>query len=208
MVIPLYWKEIYNMKDAVDDHKILEQNFGLSKFDFDELLHKMKLGDKALFEKIFLYQFSNSHQYLKIKYNIDDALAYDCTMEALLKLRTKLLEGKVEYGNLRFLFSKMAGQFLSDLTRKKTSTYIPEEDHRLIPVEQENIILDRLEKCWKSLGDECKNLLQEFYYNRKMLKHLAEEMGRKETYIRKRKQRCLEKLRSLFQQQAGKIANA
>ncbi|WP_298420429.1 sigma-70 family RNA polymerase sigma factor [uncultured Kordia sp.] len=176
------------------------QNFGLKEEEFDEMLQAMQKGDEDLFEKIFLAQFEETIAYLMRRYNADNAMAYDATMDAMLKFRRRLLEGKITYYNMRFLFTQMAGQFLTDAFKKKNKLSEIQEDNRVEDEYEEidDVILDYLDIAWKGLGEKCSKLLENFYYKKITLKELAETLGKSDAALRKQKQRCLETLRSYF----------
>ena len=90
-----------------------EQNFGLTEKEFNDLLRELKNDNTLLLEKIFLIQFPETVDYLMHRYRADQLSAYDATMEALLKFWQRLSDGKIRYGNMRFLFIKIAVQFLT-----------------------------------------------------------------------------------------------
>jgi len=174
------------------------QNFGMSTTVFDEMVERLKSGDETLFEQIFLAHFEDSMRYLMNRYKVDHTQAYDASMDALLKFRQRLLLGKITYGNMRFLFTRMAGQFLSDANKKQSLSL---NEMIANKEEEEGIdeeILDHLDKAWNQLGEGCQKILDQFYYQKITLKILADQIGKSEAAIRKRKQRCLEKLRSYF----------
>lgn len=50
---------------------------------------------------------------------------------------------------------------------------------------------------FKNLGQPCKQLLSEFYFEKKSLKDIAAEFNIEETTARNKKYRCMEKLRAL-----------
>ncbi|MEM1319644.1 MAG: hypothetical protein AAGG75_05270 [Bacteroidota bacterium] len=174
------------------------QNFGLSLLEFEEMLEKLQAGDETLFKQVFLSQFEDSVQYLIRRYNIHRSLAYDVTMDALLKFRRRLLAGKIGYGNMRFLFTRMASQFLADSSKHQTFMLSEsEENQEQRPPENEET-LNALDWSWNQLGKECRALLENFYYHKIALKIMALRLEKSETAVRKQKQRCLEKLRHYF----------
>jgi len=174
------------------------QNFGLTEIKFTSMLQQMTSGDESLFEKVFLSQFDESKNYLMKRYGIDHSQAYDATMEALLKFRKRLLTGKIKYGNMRFLFTRMASQFLSESFNNKEILPGKIEIKEEPEPDFDNMTLDTLDKAWGQMGTECTSVLHQFYYKKIKLKTLALQLEKTETSIRKKKQRCLEKLRSLF----------
>lgn len=176
----------------------LNQNFGLTETEFKAMLQQMQNGEETLFKKVFLAQFENCIKNLMIRYKINRSQAYDATMDALLKFRRRLLTGKISYGNMRFLFNRMASQFLFDAGKHPTILLDESNDNEgdVDGVNEE--VLDALDKAWNQLGEECVNLLDGFYYKKIALKILSLRLGKSEAAIRKQKQRCLEKLRQLF----------
>ncbi|WP_298511659.1 hypothetical protein [uncultured Kordia sp.] len=192
-------------KNITDEKRTYaHQNFGLSEADFEEMLQKMKEGDDGLFEKIFLAQFEETISYLMYRYKVNQSSAYDATMEALLKFRKRLLEGKIAYFNMRFLFTQIAGQFLiASLKENNKSVEITVNDD-VGEEEEEKIddaILDYLDIAWKQLGEQCSKLLENYYYKKIALKEIAKKLGKSDVALRKQKQRCLEALRSFFLKQ-------
>ena len=167
-----------------------EQNFGLTEEEFTYLLQELKNGNERLFKKVILAQVEGSIQYLIHRYKVSRQWAYDATVEGLLNFRKQLLEGKIVYGNTYFLFHQMVRQFLTDSLNEKTAK--SEEDREF---EDD---LDTLDTAWKELDENCKELLEDFYYKKIPLKELSKVFGKSEAAMRKQKQRCLEKLRSYF----------
>lgn len=181
------------------NNAIANQNFGLKEEEFEEMLQKMNKGDDGLFEKIFLAQFEETISYLMYRYKTDRSMAYDATMDALLKFRKRLLAGKISYYNMRFLFTQMASQFLTSAFNKRTKLLEVPQNERIDEKEEiDDIILDYLDTAWKSLGDQCSKLLENFYYKKIALKELANAFGKSDAALRKQKQRCLETLRAYF----------
>lgn len=198
MKIPTMVKEMRQRSSIQRTPAQLKQNFGLTEEAFEHILERMKEGDEALFEKVFLAQFEDCMAFLMYRYQVSRSVAYDVSMDALLKFRKRLLAGKISYGNMRYLFTRMASQFLSDTTKHPT---VMLEDFEVdLPDESEieDETLDALDKAWAQLGNECKNLLDHFYYKKVALKTLATQRGKSEAALRKQKQRCLEKLRLHF----------
>lgn len=181
------------------NNAIAHQNFGLTEEEFEEMLQKMNMGDDRLFENIFLAQFEETISYLMYRYKTDRSMAYDATMDALLKFRKRLLAGKINYYNMRFLFTQMASQFLTTAFKKRTKSFeVSENNSVAIEEEIDDAILDYLDAAWKLLGEQCSTLLENFYYKKITLKELANAMGKSDAALRKQKQRCLETLRSYF----------
>ena len=127
------------------------------------------------------------------------AEAYDSSMDAMLDLCRRIKSGRIQYGNLRFLFTRVACQYCNN--RKKEGQVLEALDG----VEPEPIrpdvpddLLDLLEESLDRIDEPCRSLLQQFYFYKQPLKELAALAGRTEAALRKQKQRCLAGLRSLF----------
>lgn len=179
----------------------IEKNLGLSESKFAELIDQLKRGNELLFEKIFSGFFKKNLNILTRKYNAAHEDAYDCVMWAMLRMRQMLLENKVTYGNLDNYFTRMAvTRYIKSQSRKKefaTDTF-PE-----LGIGEENFVdneaLEILEKAWQQLGGPCRELLKGFYYDKIELKDLTEILKDTSTSnTRKRKERCLKKLKKLF----------
>lgn len=181
----------------------MENNFGLSEPQFQELVQEVQQGNNQRFETIFLHHFSLCRQYLIKKYKASPEDAYDVTMDALLDFHQRMVSGKIHYGNLRFLFTQMASQHYLKWIKKPRPDALPEQ-FDLIEDEEgpspEN--LDNFQRAWSALLDRCRQVLHLYYYNEMPFNEIADQLSRSAVAVRKQKQRCLEKLRELFKQQS------
>ena len=176
----------------------MENNFGLTEKAFIDLCAQLREGDETLFELIFLKHFNDCVQFLKHKYKIDHTTAYDVSMDTILEFRQKLIQQKINYGNLRFLFTSMAGQIYLKTLRAKKKT-----ENLTSLFESENMEDDFriLEKALKELGDGCRQLLKQNIYDGLELKEIAVIYGKSAAAIRKQKERCVNRLKLLFAKQ-------
>lgn len=177
-----------------------DKNFGLSEAAFEELRKKLAAGDEALFEHLFLQHFQPCLAYVIREDQAAEDVAYDAVMDAFLDFRMRVAQGKINYGNLRFLLTRMARQHY--YKRAKT-----EADTALEPLaeagEEPDLLLDPtatelLQRGWKQLGGKCRELLHAFYYLGKELKDIAAATERTPAALRKQKQRCIETLRGIL----------
>lgn len=184
-----------------------DKNFGLSKEEFSVLLNELKNGDETLFEEIFLNNFQNTCLYIKNKCNIEYDKAYDITMNTLLEYRIRLLDGKIVYGNLKYLFRQMAyHNFVKTVreNKKEEKTLNIKREVDAAQTKSERNLQDLLEVAYKHLESGCRNLLDKFYYLSISYDELAKEEGVSYQAIRKRKERCLTKLKQLIKRQFDK----
>lgn len=184
--------------------KLAEKNFGLDEPTFQQMVEALKKGNNDIYERTFLAHFGDCIRYLRSTYKASHTDAYDATMETLLVFCNRLKAGKIRYGNLRFLYTKMASQiYLSWQKAEVKKAQLDGVDIPELPserLEEEDRMI--LAKVWRQFGHPCKQLLQDFYYENLPSKKIAEKMGRSDAAVRKQKQRCVEKLRNLFKQQS------
>lgn len=181
-----------------EQSSLAHKNFGLEAAQFDDMLIQLQAGENALFEKVFLSQFEESVKYLISTYGIQRSVAYDVTMDALLKFRKRLLAGKISYGNMRFLFTRMASQFLSQRNKHPVIALSENLNERTESQAIDSDVLDALDLAWQSLCKDCSSILNQYYYRKTALKTLAKIYGKSEAALRKQKQRCLDKLKAAF----------
>lgn len=179
-----------------------KENFGLSAKDFENLCQHLQKGDTILFEKIFLAHFSDCTQYLLAKYKVQYDDAYDATMDTLLTFRQRLVDGKIQYGNMRFLYTQMASQHL--LRKLKSSKYKTIENLQIadtLPDLLSKEDLSTLSIAWNRLSSDCQELLRLNYYQGLKLVHIAKQLNKNANAVRKQKERCQGKLIEYFKKQ-------
>lgn len=178
------------------------KNFGLTEKEFSEMLDLLVDGDNRLFERIFLEHFNESVDYLRRRDGARQEDAYDAVMSTLLQFRDLLLRRKIQYGNLRYLFTRMARQvYQKSLHRQAKFTHSENGPPDLIdetdqPFDEETHEL--LSRAFSSLGKDCRELLRAFYHRHQSLKELAKEAERSAPAVRKQKSRCIATLRDYF----------
>ncbi len=175
------------------------KNFGLSKADFDELVTRLRGGDDQLFRQVFLSHFDDCMAYLKRHVGASHEDAYDMTMETMLIFCKQLKAGRLNYGNLRFLFTKMATQQYQKW-KQKGQHYLSVDELQIALEDDPSPAMKRaFEQAWSSLGEPCRQLISQFYYDKMSLRKLAELLSKSETATRKRKQRCMQSLQEMCQ---------
>lgn len=182
--------------------ELLDRNFGLTESEFFALRDQLRHGDDSLYQRVFLTHFEECLQYLRNQYEVEHAMAYDATMDALLLFCHRLRAGKVQYGNLRFLFTQMAGQQLmrerSEGRRWLDLEEAPIDELMDVDDDTQRAMQEAFDQSWPRLGGSCRELLANYFYHKVTLREIADEAGRSEVAIRKQKQRCMDKLRTLF----------
>jgi len=178
--------------------KNMAKNFGLSAADFELIISQLKSNETKFFEQAFLSHFGDCMTYLEKNFNASYDDAYDATMDTFLEFRKRLVDGKINYGNLRYLFTKMATQ----VYQKKMKSF------KLINISEGDITPDQpiyddedmsvLHKAWEQLGVQCKHLLQCHYYGKMKLTEIAVQDNKSSVAVRKQKERCISRLKTLF----------
>jgi len=177
----------------------MNKNFGLTNAEFNNLLLALNHGDESLFEQVFLTHFEDCCKYLMSTYKASSEDAYDASMSTMLEFCKRLKTGQVAYGNLRFLFTRMAGQiYLKWIKKQQKTTGLKNIDIMEAPedIDDESYVI--LNKAWNNLLKDCQTLLEEFYYTGATLEHIATVLNKSAVAVRKQKQRCVDKLRELF----------
>lgn len=177
-----------------------KKNFGLFPEQFEMLSKDLRKGENRLFEMIYLAHFKKCQNFISKQFGIREPEAYDLTMDTLLIFRRGIMSGKIKYGNLEFLFTRMA--YLLHLKRKKKLDKINKEEYAYLKniegklsIEDKEAKLNQLEKAINNLNNQKQKFLQDHYQNKLKLTQMAKQSGESDSTIRKRKQRILEELR-------------
>ena len=185
-----------------DESGMDSKNFGLSRTAFQKLLEALRAGDDDLYQQIFLAHFEDCLNFLKSQYKASHQNAYDASMDGLVAFCDLLKKGRIQYGNLRFLFTQMAGQQYmkrikenSRLLELTSEWDVADEPDGDLPTGA----LDTFNEAWPQLGKGCQQLLKSFFYDQRKLKEIATQLDKNETAVRKQKQRCMTKLQEIFQ---------
>ena len=186
--------QIFQIPDAKD-------NFGLTRKEFDFFLDNIKRGDESLFIKVFNGHFKRSVVYIRNKFSISEQQAYDVCMDTLVDFRSKLKADKIKYGNLRYLFTKMAANMYLDNIREKVkvkdAVAVFMGEHYKQEIEDKEFLM-LVNRAIESLDDGQKVFIRDIFYHSKQRDQILEEHNISYDTFRKRKQRALEKLKSVL----------
>lgn len=178
----------------------LKANFGLSKAEFQKHVESLKNGDNSLILNCMLNQLQDSILYLQKKFSVSKEHSYDICMSTFVEFMNKILQNKITYGNLRFLYSRMCVNNLIDEVKKKRK--IQEATNNYLKQSEDNPdtseFLKILETIIIHLNDKEKHLITQIYYSGKPMQLIAEDHNLSYSNLRKKKQRIVEKLRELF----------
>lgn len=143
--------------------------------------------------------------------NAEDAL--DIFQEGIIALWTNIQQGKFQLRDnakiSSYLFALCKNLWISKLRKRKDFKSLEEsndlsdqEDTEMLLAQHEKI--SELEKHFRQLGESCRKLLSLFYYQKTPLKSIAAQMQITEKTAKNNKYRCMQSLRSLYQQNATK----
>lgn len=185
--------------NSEENQKQVTKNFGLTEDQFTEMIGALNQGSERLFEQAFLNHFDRSMNYLITKNGADREVAYDITMNTLLEFRKRMIQGKVKYGNLNFLFTQMCSQRYKREMGKK----IDHDTYQQVNLEDETFDEETfalLDKTMEKMGEECQSLIQDVYYNKLSYKDMESKYSKASAALRKQKERCITKLKMLIRQ--------
>lgn len=174
-----------------------------------QLIEAIKANDQ-----IALKQFYMSNYYkiealvLKNSGSVDHAkdLYQESFIAVWKNLKTNRFEPKNETALQGYLYQIAKNKWMDVLrsnTFKKTNTLTDErlsflkEEATDEATEDSEDKLNATMSAFKNLGQPCKQLLTNFYYEKKSLRAIASELQLEEASVRNKKYRCMEKLRSI-----------
>lgn len=139
--------------------------------------------------------------------NAEDAL--DIFQEGIIALWTNIKQGKFQLQDnakvSSYLFALCRNLWISKLRKRKDfkpleeSNELSDHEDTEAMMAQHEMISD-LEKHFRQLGESCRKLLSLFYYQKASLKAIAEQMAITEKTAKNNKYRCMQSLKSLYQQ--------
>lgn len=180
----------------------MNKNLGLTEKRFYELVDNLKQGNEKLFEIAFNNLAKEGIKSLKIKYRNDPGIAKDTVIDTLLTFRRRLIDGKIKYGNLKFLYHQMLNQeYLRKLKKEPNHQSLDSisifKKSEIDSNDERQKQFKMLNKAFNKLEKPCRVILEMFYNKYTRISQIANEFGVSDVVLRKRKQRCLDKLRAL-----------
>ena len=180
----------------------LKNNFGLSIDKFNQLVDKLKAGDESLLRHIAQNHFDACKKYLMHNCNISEGQAYDTCLDTMLIFRNKLIADKISYGNLNYLYTRMAKNAFIDKIKKdqriQNAVDLFTMNDRDDNLENEDKMFKALEASIAELDEKSHALVNEIYFSKKDINQVAEDNNISYATLRKRKQRLLGKLKGII----------
>ena len=183
----------------------LSKNFGLTESEYNDLYNKLNSGDELLFEVTFMTHFEPAMKYLMNMNGASHDDAYDVVMNVLIEFRRRILDGKVKYGNLKFMFTQMCVQRYKREKGKKldVTEYGYLSEYQDEPIDEE--LYQLLDKAMDKLGERCQQIIQDVYYAKTAYKVLEKKYKTTAANLRKQKERCITKLKMSLRQSLNKF---
>jgi DNA-directed RNA polymerase specialized sigma subunit len=119
----------------------------------------------------------------------------------MIEFRSKLKQGKIKYGNIRFLYTKMAvHKYLDDLKRKSQineaiGIFLGDRSSFNFT---DSEFLSILNTSIDSLEATQRHMIKEIFYSGKNIEQIISDNRITNSTFRKRKQRSLNKLKTTF----------
>ncbi len=178
--------------------------------DQQHLITAIKANDARALKQLYVDNFRKTEVYI-LQNSGTMPQAKDIYQEAFITVWRNLKEGKFvpqnESAVQGYLYQIAKNKWLDHVrsTRFRKTTTLSEDlaeaslctdDTAPEPVEEE-AQLARTMQAFKQLGEECRKLLSEFYFNKKSMRQLADEFNIEEASARNKKYRCILRLRQL-----------
>lgn len=180
-------------------------NLGLTKREFDLLQIALKNGDESLIEKMYLSNMKNTIGIIIKRTQCKKEEAYQASMEALLEIRSDLLNDRIRYGNLKSYFTTRAIKiFYKSKSKKKIvqSKLTPEMEFIDDSKFEESLIerdLNRIiRKSINKLGPDCQSILKWHYYQNQKMSEIAIRLEKSHEAVRKQASRCRTTLKRIL----------
>ena len=179
----------------------------LQKKKQGKLILGFKKNDSKVMEIVYTTVFPKVRLYI-LKNNGNEARAKDVYQEAFIACWKNIKADKFsEEGNVEAYLYTVAKNKWTDYLRSSEYKKTVVDENRLeslklvddskIDESFEDANRNAMQKALKQLGDNCKTLLNLFYFERKSMDEISQKMNLASASARNQKYRCMEKLRKL-----------
>ena len=174
------------------------------------LLEQVRSGDERAMEKIYFTYREEFIRWAVNKYNLTEENALDHYQESITIMFEKIINGTItnlDSSLKTYLFgigkNRILQKFDKQAREEKHSSDLYEHYRFLAENEDAQKIYEKAKKTTKkvfdTIGEPCQTVLKLFYFEKKSMTEIAEELGYKnEGVARTTKKRCLEKIRDNF----------
>lgn len=175
----------------------------------EELISGILRGDDKLLEKLYVKNYKKVERYV-LANNGSAADAQDIYQEAFLSLWRNIQEGRFipeqAHSLDAYLFSIAKNKWTDYLrsanfrvkrltTDESTMNHATESEIETDDTFEKSI--SKVKSAFVQLGENCRELLTQFYFQKHPLRQIASHFGWTEASAKNNKYRCLQKLREL-----------
>lgn len=177
-----------------------------------QLIDAIKTNDSVVLKALYTLGYSKT-EFLVLSNNGTKEDAKDVYQEAFIAVWRNIknntfipLNESALQGYLYTISKNKWMDIIKSSRFKKTELVFDEKslknksDDELNDLNQDDFLDKKLKitmDAFKNMGHPCKQLLTDFYYEKKSLKDIAIELNIEESTVRNKKYRCMEKLRTL-----------
>lgn len=175
-----------------------------------ELINGMRAGESGAYRKLYVEYFTMI-RHLVVKNSGNEQDASDLFQEGVVALFENLRKPDFELSATlkTFFYSICRNMWLKQLRGRKKAKFVDYEEAIGTPLlpEPEDLSDQQakiLQSCLKRLGDSCRKLLEQYYYLKKNMTEIAEDMGYSNTNtVKTRKYKCIQQLKKLALVESG-----
>jgi RNA polymerase sigma factor (sigma-70 family) len=174
----------------------------------NELIQRIKIGEKSELVTVYKRYRTEFLNWAVNKYGCTLDEAKDVYQHSILIFYEKIIQDKLTFltSSIKtYLFAIGKNQVLEKIKRNNRysdSSQFEASGNMFYSEElnQENESrLNLIEKCLEDLGDPCRALLVSYYYEKKSMLEISDNLGYKNTDTTKnQKYKCLKRLKKLF----------
>ena len=173
----------------------------------DELLLKRFLkGDSAAIHELYRKAYPTCARFIKWNTGTEED-AKDFFQDALMVLHHNARKPQftLSASLTTYLYSIVRNKWLKKLRKDKhqgPGSSIEDTHQDLVQISDEDLHfqyqkeerLQQVEGALDELGEECRELILDYYYGKMKLKEIAEQLALSEKYVRLKKFRCMDRL--------------
>ncbi|RKE98310.1 RNA polymerase sigma factor [Ichthyenterobacterium magnum] len=178
-----------------------------------QLVAAIKANDEMVLKSLYITNYQKI-EFLVLKNNGTKEHAKDIYQDAFLAVWRNIKDNKFEpknessiNGYLYTIAKNKWMDFLRSKNYKKTIlnndiATLKSDNLHIHPSTQDHefeLKLNQAMKAFESLGEPCKSLLKSFYFDKKSMKTIANELQIDAASVKNKKYRCMQKLRLLAQ---------
>ena len=172
-----------------------------------KLINAIKANDSVSLKYFYTSNYRKV-ELMVLKNSGSQAHAKDVYQDAFIALWNNVKSGKFEPESdtslQGYLYRIAKNKWLDVLRSKRFKSTQTLTEERSLYLKQDDSIdetdtskkLDLAMDAFKNLGEPCKSLLKTFYFEKKSLREISEELEMEESSVRNKKYRCMEKLRA------------